>query len=125
MQNEGQNKNLYRVIKDYIPKQVLATKNKAKTWKYGYNSKYDVIIISQDGTVGEVYEIQNLRVALPKSPKQCIQRNSKKSEQYWERREIPKPLGKMQSIFQWNEMPTEFKSRYVEYIEKEFAMGQY
>ena len=120
MQNEGQNKNLYRVIKDYIPKQVLATKNKAKTWKYGYNSKYDVIIISQDGTVGEVYEIQNLRVALPKSPKQCIQRNSKKSEQYWERREIPKPLGKMQSIFQWNEMPTEFKSRYVEYIEQEF-----
>jgi len=120
LQNEGQNKNLYRVIKDYIPKQVLATKNKAKTWKYGYNSKYDVIIISQDGTVGEVYEIQNLRVALPKSPKQCIQRNSKKSEQYWERREIPKPLGKMQSIFQWNEMPTEFKSRYVEYIEQEF-----
>ena len=120
MQNEGQNKNLYRVIDNYIPKQVLVKKNKAKTWKYGYDSKYDVIIISKDGTVGEVYEIQNLKVALPKAPKQCLKRHSKKTEQYWERREIPKPLGRMQSIFQWNEMPTEFKSRYVEYIEQEF-----
>ena len=120
MQNEGQNNKLHRVVKDYIPKHVLTSKNKAKTWKYGYNSKYDVVIISKDGTVGEVYEIQNLRIALPKAPKECYTRSKKEVEQYWERSDISKQLSKIQSIFQWNEMHKDFKSRYVEYIEKEF-----
>ena len=113
------------MIEGYIPNQVLAAKNRAKTWKYGYNSKYDVIVISKDGTVGEVYEIQNLRIALPKKPKECAQRHAKKSEQYWERTELPNDLKKIQSIFQWNEKPTEFKSRYVDYIEKEFDRREY
>ena len=120
MQSEGQNKKLHRVIHEYIPKHVLATKNKAKSWKYGYDPKYDLIIISKDGTLGEVYEIQNLRVGLPKTPKTCPQRHAKKEKQYWERKEIPAQLSKMQSIFQWNDMPSEFKGRYVDYIETEF-----
>ena len=120
MQSEGQNNKLHRILDNYIPKHVLTSKNKAKTWKYGYNSKYDVIVISKDGTVGEVYEIQNLRIALPKAPKKCFARSTKGREQYWERTDISKQLNKIQSIFQWNEMPTEFKSKYVDYIEKEF-----
>ena len=120
MQNEDQNRQLYRVIQDYIPKSVLSNKNKAKTWKYGYDPKYDLIIISKDGTLGEVYEIQNLRIGLPKAPNVCIQRHTKKSEQYWEREEIPSHLNKIQSIFQWNDMASDFKSRYVDYIEREF-----
>jgi len=40
--------------------------------------------------------------------------------QYWERIDIPKQLDKIQSIFQWNEMPNEFKNNWVDYIEKEF-----
>ena len=120
MQSEDQNKKLYRVIEDYIPKRVLSIKNKAKTWEYGYNKKYDVIVISKDGTVGEVYEIQNLRIALPQAPKDCVKRSSKKVEQYWERHELPKDLQRIQSIFQWNDKPTEFKSKYVDYIEQEF-----
>ena len=32
------------MIEGYIPNQVLAAKNRAKTWKYGYNSK-DVITL--------------------------------------------------------------------------------
>ncbi len=120
MQNEGLNNNLHRVIHDYIPKHVLSTKNKAKTWKYGYDPKYDLVIISKDGTLGEVYEIQNLKIGLPKPPKACPQRHAKRSEQYWEREEIPAHLNKIQSIFQWNEMTSDFKSRYVDYIEREF-----
>lgn len=99
---------------------MLSTKNKAKTWKYGYDPKYDLVIISKDGTLGEVYEIQNLKIGLPKSPKACPQRHTKRSEQYWEREEIPAHLNKIQSIFQWNEMTSDFKSRYVDYIEREF-----
>ena len=55
MQNEGQNK-LYHVIKDYIPKAVFNKKNKAKTWLYGYSEKYDLVVISKDGTIGEIVE---------------------------------------------------------------------
>lgn len=120
MQSEDLNSQLYRVVEDYIPKSVLSTKNRAKSWKYGYDPKYDVIVISKDGTVGEVYDIQNLKVALPKAPKQCYKRSSKREEQYWEREELPRVLSKIQSIFHWNEKPSEFKSQYVDYIEEEF-----
>jgi len=61
-----------------------------------------------------------LPIALPLEPKECIKRSSKEEEQYWERNEIPKELSKIQSIFQWNEQPSEFKDRWVDYIESEF-----
>ena len=119
MQKEGLN-SIYRIIEGLIPKNVLKSKNKAKTWKYGYDSKYDVIIISKTGEIGDIVLIQGLKIALPAQPKKCLQRHSKKEEQYWERVEIPKPLSKIQSIFQWNEMASEFKDRWVDYIEEEF-----
>jgi len=54
------------------------------------------------------------------APKECPQRHSKASEQYWEREELPSQLAKIQSIFQWHEMPKDFKAKYVDYIEEEF-----
>tara|TARA_R110000796_G_scaffold80267_8_gene177691 strand:+ start:9128 stop:9820 length:693 start_codon:yes stop_codon:yes gene_type:complete len=119
LQNEGLNR-LYRVVQDYVPKSVLSIKNKAKSWGYGYDSKYDLIVISKDGTLGDVIEIQNLKIGLPLVSKNCIQRHKKKEQQYWERQELPKELSKIQSIFQWNEMSSEFKNRWVDYIENEF-----
>ncbi len=59
MQKEGLN-NLYRVIKDFIEPKTLARKNKLKAWTYGYNNDYDFIVISKDGTVGEVILINGL-----------------------------------------------------------------
>ena len=70
LQKDGLNRNLHRVIEDYIPKTVLVNKNKAKTWTYGYDSKYDLVIISKDGTLGDVIEIQSLRIGLPAKPKE-------------------------------------------------------
>ncbi len=119
MQKDTQDK-LYRVLEDYIPKTVMTNKNKSGSWKYGYDSKYDVVIISKTGQIGEVVSIQGLPIALPKAPKECRQRHSKKSEQYWERYPIPKELNKIQSIFQWNEQHAVFKNSWVDYIEEEF-----
>ncbi len=119
MQKEGLNK-LYKVLEGIVPKNVLTSKNKAKTWEYGYNSKYDFIVISKSGQIGNIISIQGLSIALPLEPKKCLQRHSKKEEQYWERQELPKALSKSQSIFQWNEMSSEFKDRWVDYIEEEF-----
>ena len=119
MQKEGLN-SLYNILEGVVPKNVLTSKNKAKTWEYGYNSKYDFIVISKSGQIGNIISIQGLSIALPLEPKKCLQRHSKKEEQYWERQELPKALSKIQSIFQWNEMSSEFKDRWVDYIEEEF-----
>tara|TARA_R110001599_G_scaffold59034_2_gene163621 strand:- start:1524 stop:3776 length:2253 start_codon:yes stop_codon:yes gene_type:complete len=121
LQNEGQkNNNLYRTLEDFIPKSVLTSKNKGKSWEYGYNSKYDVIIISKDGTLGDVISISGLVIGLPATPKSYWSRSKKKEEQHWERQELPKELSRIKSIFQWNDMPSEFKDRWVDYIEQEF-----
>ena len=119
MQKEDQN-NLYSKLEDVIPKSVLTSKNKAKTWKYGYDPKYEIVIISKTGEIGDIVVIQNLRIALPKVSKDVYKRSSSKSNQYWEREDLPKELGKIQSIFQWNERSSEFKNRWVDYIEEEF-----
>ena len=119
MQKEGLH-SLYKKLEGIVPKNVLTSKNKAKTWKYGYDSKYDVVVISKNGQIGDVISISGLKIALPITEKKCIQRDKKSKEQYWERNELPKALSKVQSIFQWNEMPSEFKDRWVDYIEGEF-----
>jgi hypothetical protein len=91
-----------------------------RSWLYGYNDQYDVIVISKTGQIGQIVEIAGLIIALPLAPEKCLQRHSTKAEQYWERQELPRELAKIQSIFQWNEKPKEFKDRWVDYIEQEF-----
>ena len=119
MQNEGQNK-LYHVIKDYIPKSVFNKKNKAKTWLYGYSEKYDLVVISKNGTIGEIVNINGLAIGLPIQPEEMFKRSDKKDEQYWERQELHKDLSRITSIFQWNDRPPSFKNKWVDYIEEEF-----
>ena len=119
MQNQGQNK-LYTEIKNFIPKSVLVNKNKARTWLYGYNEKYDVVVISKTGQIENVIDINGLRIALPKPPKEVYKRSKVKEEQYWEATEISKDLKRIKSIFQWHETPDTFKSQWVDYIEEEF-----
>ena len=119
MQKETQN-SLYRIIDKYIPKQVLSTKNRGKSWLYGYNEKYDVVVISKTGQIETVIEINGLKIALPKPPKEIYKRSKKKEEQYWEATEISKELHRIKSIFQWHETPDVFKGKWVDYIEEEF-----
>ena len=114
MQREGQN-NLYSVLKDYIPSKVVKNKNRVKSWTYGYNDKYDAVVISKSGQIGDVVSINGLRIALPLAPDKIS-----KGKDYWERKDISKELDKIQSIFQWNDMPSAFKNRWVDYIEEEF-----
>jgi hypothetical protein len=91
-----------------------------RSWIYGYNDQYDVIVISKTGQIGQIVEIGKLIIALPSTPDRCFQRHPSKVEQYWERENLPRELHKIQSIFQWNDKPKEFKDRWVDYIEQEF-----
>jgi len=119
LQKEEQNKDLYNKVYPVTDK-ALKSKNKAKSFKYGYDEKYDIVVISKDGTVGDIININGINIALPSTPKKIHKRSSKKNEQYWEVSEYPKQLQRIKSIFQWNESPKDFKSSWVDYIEQEF-----
>tara|TARA_R100001440_G_scaffold51234_1_gene71219 strand:+ start:2676 stop:4889 length:2214 start_codon:yes stop_codon:yes gene_type:complete len=106
---------LYRIIKP-IKQTTLSRLNKGKKWKYGYNKQHDVIVISKTGQIGDVYEIQNLKIALPKQPKK-IQKFSKNK---WEVTDYPKELNKIKTIFDWRNYPEDFKNKWYNYIEGEF-----
>ena len=119
MQNEDQN-SIYRIVQDHIPKSVIVVKNKSKTWEYGYNEKYDMVVISKDGTIGDIYNISGLLVALPSTPDDVYKRDSKKENQYWQPSEYPRELSNIKTIFNWHTMPKNFKDEWVDYIEGEF-----
>jgi len=106
---------LYSIIE---PVKINAIKrlNKAKKWKYGYNKEHDIIVISKSGQIGEIYNIQNLKVALPKQPKEVFKGNDK-----WEVQEYPKELQRLKTIFDWRDLPGNFKDKWNDYIDKEFT----
>jgi len=117
--------NLYRKLDKFIPKSVLVNKNRAKSWLYGYNPKYDVVVISRSGEIQDVIEINGLKIALPKPPQEVHSRSKNKADQYWEPFEYSKELSRIKSIFQWHDTPDQFKSKWVDYIEQEFDRREY
>ena len=110
---------LFKVLPDYIKPTVLKKENRLKTWKYGYNKQHDMVVISKTGKIGEIYELQNLKIALPLL-EDSYKRNDKKELQYWEQLEIPKELSKIKNVFDWNKYPDTFKEKWFDYIDEEF-----
>ena len=106
---------LYRVLDNHIKPSTLNKKNISKSWKYGYNEDFDVVVISKTGQIGEIYEIQNLKIALPKEFD-----IKKLPGNKWSNIEYPKELSRIKTIFDWKEYPEEFKEEWYDYIEKEF-----
>lgn len=106
--------NLYRV-ETPIKANTIARLNKSKKWKYGYNKEHDVVVISKTGQIGEIYNIQNLRIALPKTPAKID-----KSQDKWVADEYPSELKRIQSVFDWREYPEGFKEKWEPYIDEQF-----
>tara|TARA_R110002074_G_scaffold233367_2_gene404999 strand:+ start:5262 stop:7484 length:2223 start_codon:yes stop_codon:yes gene_type:complete len=110
---------LIKIVKDHIKPKILKRNNRYKKWEYGYNAEFDVVIISKDGTIGDVVEIQNLKVALPLVSK-AYKCSAETKEQVWTKLEYPKELSKIKSVFDWDKYPTDFKEEWYGYIDKEF-----
>ncbi len=106
---------LYSILTNYVQRQAVVAKNKNKSWTYGYHPEYDLVVISKDGTIGDVYEINGLRIAIPATPKELENTNNR-----WVAQDYPEELKKIKSIFDWNRKDNLFKSKYVDSIEKEF-----
>jgi len=109
---------LYKIVTPIKP-HIVKRLNKSKKWKYGYNKDYDIIVISKTGQIGEIYEIQNLTIALPLE-NNTYKRSKKESEQYWEVFEKRKELKNIKTIFDWKTYPNTFKEQLHDYIDEEF-----
>ena len=107
---------LFTVLTDHVKPHVLKRNNRYNKWKYGYDAEHDIVIISKDGTLGEVIEIQNLVIGLPQSPENVYENKDK----MWKRIPYPKDLEKIKSVFDWNKYPATFKEKYYDYIDEEF-----
>jgi hypothetical protein len=107
---------LVKILKDHIKPSIIKKNNRYKKWEYGYDVEHDVVVISKTGEIGEIYEIQNLKIALPK------QKNIHKFEdKKWSRFEYPKQLQKIKTVFDWEQYPNNFKESWYDYIDNEFT----
>ena len=106
---------LYSIIEP-IKRTTISRMNKGRKWKLGYNKEHDIVVLSQNGQIGDIYEIQGLKIALPKAPKNIYSNEEKKWKQ------IPKPsiLSKIKNIFDWRAYPEEQKEQWFDYIDEEF-----
>lgn len=100
------------IVKGVVKDQTRLAKNKLKKWDYGYNEEIDTIIISKDGTLGEIYDLQGIKVGLPQKPKdeEIINHEKPEFKQKWKREEMPKGLDE----------ETMMESRFDEYIDDQY-----
>ena len=99
-----------------IKRTTISRLNKSKKWKYGYDKEHDVVVISKTGQIGEVVEIQNLCIALPKQPVRVHVHELNK----WVKFKQPKELERLKNIFDWRSYPEEQKEQWYDYIDEEF-----
>ena len=109
---------LYKVITP-VKQNTISRLNKSKKWEYGYNKEHDIVVISKTGQIGEIYNIQNLRIALPKAPSKVDNTNDR-----WTPEEFPKELKQIQSVFDWRDYPENFKEKWEPYIDEQFKLRE-
>ena len=106
---------LLKILKNHIKPKVLKRMNRYKKWEYGYNEEHDIVIISKTGKIGDIYEIQNLKIALPEKENVHKFNNNK-----WNQFQYPKTLSRIKSTFDWRQYPQDFKEKWYDYIDNEF-----
>ena len=105
---------LYKIVEP-VKKTTISRLNKKRKWEYGYNKEHDIVFISKTGKLGQILEIQGLRIGLPLEPqKLCVQSNK------WQKIEYPKELSKLKNIFDWRAYPEESKDQWYDFINEEF-----
>ena len=112
--------NLYKIHTEHLSSKLVKNNNRYKKFEYGYNKDLDCVVISKDGTIGEIYEIQGLKIALPSIPKKINGKELKKEDQVFIQTPKPATLKKIKSIYNFKSYNEDIKEKYYEYINKEF-----
>lgn len=95
-----------------VNEDIRIKRNSIKSWDYGYNEEHDVVIISKDGTLGDIYNVNGLQIGLPETPenrKEIINWDKTEKNQRWKRKEIPKGLNE----------ETQYNPEFEDYITEE------
>ena len=111
---------LYTINRDHLSDKKIKNLNKYKKFEYGYNENLDCVIISKDGTLGDIYEIQGLKVGIPKTPKKIQGEDLKKEDQVFNQISKPASLTKIKNIIDFKDYDEDVKEQYYAYIENEF-----
>ena len=111
---------LYTVHSDHLADKKVKHTNKHKNFKYGYNEDLDCVIISKDGTLGNIYNIQGLKVGLPKTPDKIDGEDLKKVDQVFKVANKPESLSKLKTIYDFQNVSEDIKEKYYSYIDNEF-----
>lgn len=123
-------------VENIVDQKLRLAKNKLKSWKYGYNEQLDTIIISKDGTLGDIFCISGINIGLPEPPpkKEILNHDKTNRNQKWEREKLPEELtsasiAKKNRTFVGTDKEKEQQSRkyldglyvkYEDYIDREF-----
>ena len=110
---------LYKVVEP-IKLNTIIRLNKSKKWEYGYNKENDIVVISKNGMIGEILEIQGFQVALPKQPKEIYSCSKNILEQKWKQFPPNPDFKKIKTVFDWQDYPDDFKEKHYGYIDEEF-----
>ena len=81
-----------------------------------------VVNICPDDSQGEIIEISDIFIQLPKQPakNEILFHDKKREEQMWKRLPVPQDLVRVRSMDEWMEQPKEFRIKHNAYIEQEF-----
>ena len=117
-------RSLHTVLDNHVPKEVIEKGNQEKSWKYGYCAEYDMVVISKDGTVGQIIAIEDIAIALPSLPEQVRNENLKPEDQKWRRYKIPDELQFFDKIFKDDPNPdarlSEVYLKHKDFIDQDF-----
>ena len=113
-------KKLFTIHTDHLDEKEVKHNNKFNKYKNGYNIDHDCVIISCDGTLGEIYEVQGLRIGLPQVPESISGSDLPKSDQVFMQTPKPTSLAKIKSMYDFRTYPDDVKSQYAEYIDQEW-----
>lgn len=106
---------LYTIEKDIISKKRIEKSNISRKWEYGYNEEFDIVIISKDGTLGDIYNINGVKIGLPRVSEDVVNTSNR-----WKATPYPKELQRIKTIFDWDRTDNKFKATWDDYIDQEF-----
>jgi hypothetical protein len=111
---------LYSVTREHLEKKYIKKLNKSKSFNYGFNEDLDCVIISKDGTLGDIYVINGLRIGLPSEPEKVQSNSNIPEEQVYTRTQKPETLDKIKTLNDFKQYPDNIKEKYYDYISSEY-----
>jgi len=82
-------------VENKLDEKIRLGKNKIKSWEYGYDLDNDIIVISKDGTLGSIFNINGINIGLPEPPsdrKKILNWDKTEKNQRWKREPLPSGL---------------------------------